>query len=153
MLNVNDFTECVIRPTLLYIDMWSPEAEKLLLLTAIHESKLTYLRQIKGPARGLFQIEPSTERDNWKNYIDFRKPLAAKIRSLMINGMTDNNANLTINLPYQTAHARIKYMRAPGALPSVNDHLGMATYWKEHYNTPEGKGTIEDFMLNTIAYR
>ena len=44
--------------------------------------------------------------------------------------------------------ARLHYRRAPGALPESYDIPGMADYAKMHYNTPAGKETMEQYMVD-----
>lgn len=136
----------VVRPTLEYLAPeipYSLEAENLLLATAMHESKLTHVRQLDGgPARGLWQIEPGTEHDNWENYIRFDSSLNDKMKSLSGHRSLD----LTGNLPYQVAHARIKYFRDREPLPTSDDILAQARYWKRVYNTAEGKGSVVKFI-------
>ena len=68
-INKNDIREA-IREVLTYLGKHSDSAEELLMLTCAVESQLgTYLKQIKGPARGIFQMEPATERDCWVNFL------------------------------------------------------------------------------------
>jgi len=38
------------------------------------------------------------------------------------------------------------------SLPPYNDIPALARYWKQHYNTPEGKGTEEEFVKNYQKY-
>ena len=41
--------------------------------TAAVESRMgTYLRQIGGPALGIWQVEPATHLDCWDNWLDYR---------------------------------------------------------------------------------
>ncbi len=146
MLDVKQFREYVVRPTLKYLDPeipYSVAAENLLIGTAVHESQLTYLHQLGGgPACGLFQIEPATELDNWDNYLQYRDDLQDKVNDL--RGLLD--LDLTANLPYQVAMARVKYWRSPVSLPQAGDIVGLANIWKQVYNTPLGAGTVEQFI-------
>ncbi|ROZ81516.1 hypothetical protein EF096_13865 [Pseudomonas neustonica] len=47
--------------TLLPAKMSSPEAEVMLLAIGLQESRFTYRRQIRGPARGFWQFEQGTQ--------------------------------------------------------------------------------------------
>lgn len=46
---------------------------------------------------------------------------------------------------------RLKYKKIPAFIP--NTFKGRAEYWKEHYNTEAGKGTIEHYMYNNMKYQ
>ena len=46
---------------------------------------------------------------------------------------------------------RLHYYRVPQPLPDA-DLLQVAAYWKRHYNTTLGKGTINQFMRNYRTY-
>ena len=131
------------------LDLYSKDAEYLLIGTAVHESTIggdTCLEQVGGPALGIMQMEPTTERDIWDNYLHFRSALAGKLG--VISGTVGPGPDLWYNLAYQIGMARIHYLRKPGRLPAYVDIVGMAQYWKEHYNTHKGKGTVEEFMHN-----
>jgi hypothetical protein len=141
-LNPGQFRARIVRPTLRAIGLWSDSAEALVLGTAIHESGLRYLAQSGGPALGLYQIEPATHRDIWENYLAYRPPLARLVQSL---AATRTDGELIRNLAYATAMCRVRYARAPGALPEADDIDGLAAYWKQNYNTPLGKGTAADW--------
>ena len=142
------FLKDIIIPALKAIAKDSIVAEQLLLGTAIQESHLKYLRQLNnGPALGYFQMEPKTHDDIWKNFLDYRPTLAAKILSL--GGISDASSNLlTTNHKYAAAMARIQYLRAPKPLPTSGDINAIAQYWKQFYNTGGGKGTTDEFVIN-----
>lgn len=134
--------DLIVAPVLHHLGMWSLAAEQLLLGTAAQESKLRYLRQLGGgPALGLWQIEPATERDIWNNYLAFRQDLEARIRDLQ-----SPFQGLAVNLPYGCAMARLVYRRSPLPLPPAGDVAGLAQLWKQVYNTPRGKGTVAEFI-------
>ena len=71
-MNPKHFSELIIVPTLNHLGMYSERAADLLLGTALVESKLTALKQTRGPALGVYQIEPLTHADI-RNYLR-RKP-------------------------------------------------------------------------------
>jgi len=145
MMNASQLNEWVITPVLRKLGLYSPSAVNLLLGTAAQESHLgTYLKQINGPALGIYQMEPATHDDIWKNYLNFRHTLS----SLVLQYNQQNADALLYNLAYATALARIHYLRAPESLPQANDIEGLAAYWKAHYNTRLGKGTTDEFIDN-----
>lgn len=145
------FLKNIIKPTLLKIGLSSKKAEILLLGTAIQESRLKYRQQLGGgPALSYFQIEPATHDDIWDNYLSYRGELALKVKSLMTT--EDKLKELKENDAYACAIARIHYLRAPAALPEANDANAQAQYWKTYYNTPLGKGTVQEFIHNWQTY-
>jgi hypothetical protein len=139
----------VIVPTLAKLGLYSDSAVNLLLGTCAQESRMgTYLKQINGPALGIYQVEPNSHEDIWDNYLKYRSELAGRV--LGIDSRDTNN--LIVNLSYATAIARIHYLRAPDPFPEHNDIEGLAHYWKRYYNSYEGKGTVEEFIDNYKRY-
>lgn len=130
----------------------SQEAVELLMGTAAQESHLgRYLFQIKGPAKGVFQMEPATEQDIWNNYLQFRPPLSQAVTVVTGAGGPDS-WTLTIDLSYQIVMARMHYLRVAEPLPAVDDLEGQAQYWKKYYNTPSGAGHVDEYVQNYNRY-
>ena len=156
MLNPSHFRQFVIRPTLKSLGgvLWTDAAEVLLLGTALVESDLTWLQQHpSGPALGLYQIEPSTHDDVWKNYLYMPRNRGLSecvqeflVRDLTKSKYTSRHAQLIWNLAYATSIARIVYWRRPEPLPQYDDIVGLANYWKKYFNTHLGAGKIEHFV-------
>jgi hypothetical protein len=46
---------------------------------------------------------------------------------------------------------RLHYRRVAEPLPAAKDTEAMAAYWKAHYNTPLGKGTVEKALPRFIV--
>jgi len=139
----------LITEVLIELDLYSADACELLMLTAAQESHLGhYIKQVgNGPAKGIFQMEPSTEKDIWKNFLKYKPDLKKRVAGLM--GEADwESLQLTGNLLYQIAMARLHYYRRPEALPSRSNVDAMAQYWKRHYNTHLGKGTVLEAVIN-----
>lgn len=148
MIDSEQLKEYIIEPVLEALDMKSKAAINLLLGTAAAESRCGYyLHQVKGPALGIYQIEPATHSDVIKNYINYRPMVASVIDKL--KGPYSLDRNLIGNLYYSTAIARLIYYRSPHKLPSANDIEGLGAMWKEVYNTHLGAGTTDGF---TRAY-
>jgi len=149
-MNPEDFRELIIVKTLKHLDLYSKSAENLLFGTAAHESlRFTYLKQVKGPALGFYQCEPDTHHDIWRHYIGYRSKLAVKVRSLAGYRWAHQfipDSELIGNLYYATAICRIHYLRVPEKLPEPDNIEGLAQYWKQHYNTRLGAGTVEQFI-------
>ncbi|MBO9492070.1 hypothetical protein J7384_17040 [Endozoicomonas sp. G2_1] len=53
-------------------------------------------------------------------------------------------ADLADDFMLATILCRLKYMRVPAAIP--DNYLERAVYWKKHYNTEAGKGTVEHYL-------
>ena len=147
----------VVRPTLLLLEMWSPVAEALVMGTAAQESNFKYLRQLgTGPALGLFQMEPTTHDDIWKNYLQFKPEIKAKLAEFVpVKSSLEvpPSRNLTGNLFYAAAMCRLHYFRNRERLPDEVKVWDLGGYWKRVYNTPLGKGTVEEFEENWKRYR
>ena len=136
----------VIRPALEKLSLWSLSAEELVLGTAIVESGLTYLKQHgDGPALGLWQIEPATHDDLYTNFLNYRPELGSKLIELRAAGLSLDE-NLATNLMYGAAVCRLCYYRKPDALPEAGDIEGQASFWKQHYNTIFGAGTVSKYV-------
>jgi hypothetical protein len=161
----------VILPTLKALDLWSPAAETLLVGTAAHESAMgKYLHQVRGPALGIYQIEPITHFDVWANFLKYKTGLRDKVLGMIPQNMLRHDSATGINygaesmlmtdLAYATVIARLLYLRIPAPAPD-NTHLpfpadgdidGMAAYWKRYYNTPKGAGTVGEFKAHYAQY-
>lgn len=135
----------VIRPTLKELDLWSIEAEQLVLGTACQESACgEYLKQLGGgPALGIYQMEPATHDDLIKNFLQYKPPLRDKVWSYVRKQPPISNEMIG-NLYYATAMCRIHYLRVPASIPT--GLRPQAAYWKKYYNTELGAGTIDEYM-------
>ena len=138
--------ERIIKETLNHMNLYSEDALEMIYKTGKAESGYRTLQQYGGgPALGLFQMEPATYRDIWKNYVMYREKYRNKLYSL---GFDDSKMDycLMSNIGIQVAMCRLHYRRVPSALPKAGDLEGQANYWKKYYNSHLGKGTIEHFM-------
>lgn len=154
--NAQQFRELVVRPTLEQLSgviPYSEEAEDLLVMTAAHESHLgTYLKQINGPALGVYQMEPTTLEDIWVNYLAYRQDIESELSLICGDVHCGGPKELITNLEFATAMARVHYYRVPEALPRSTDFetrsdyvRALAKYAKRFYNTEKGKATVEDY--------
>jgi hypothetical protein len=145
------FRDSFVKPALLALDAWSPQAEMLVVGTAAQESNLIYTRQLGGgPALGYFQMETATHDDCWTNYLNFRAPLKAKVMAIRTASGTPAATEMVTDHKYAAAMARVRYMRVSNAIPVVARDI--AAYWKLHYNTPLGAGSADDFIANWNRY-
>lgn len=131
--------------------LFSDSAVELLMGTAAQESNLRYIQQKGGgPALGLFQMEPNTEKDIWHNFLIYRYPLRTKIKH--ITDRDKPGPYLEWDIAYQIVMARVHYMRVPEQLPPAYNIAAIAEYWKKYYNTSLGDGEISDFIINYNKY-
>ncbi|EKO3650578.1 hypothetical protein P0F15_000511 [Vibrio metschnikovii] len=153
-MDAKQLTELVVRPELKRLGLHSEAAEQLIIGTIFTESLAKYLKQHgSGPALGIIQMEPVTHNCIWTDYLKFRKPLAEKVLQAAGSGFVAVNRSIPVhanelisNLRYAVAMCRVHYLRVPNALPAAGDIHGLARYWKQHYNTPLGKGKVTDFV-------
>lgn len=144
----------LIRSTLRYLEPEIPFSEnaiELLMLTIAQESHMgDYINQIKGPAKGIIQMEPATEKDIWNNFLKFNPTLAKKIDNL--KDKTEWTDDLMSDLDYQIAMLRVHYFRVKESLPDHKFIGDIASYYKRHYNTVKGKATIQEATNNYQRY-
>jgi hypothetical protein len=140
----------IVKPALELIGLHSKAAENLVMGTAAQESHLKYVKQIKGPALSIFQIEPATYLDYWDNYLDL--PGKSKLKEKILKALDVDDQPLHDRLVYDlrmgAIMCRIHYRRIRAPLPRFNDIKGMAEYWKKYYNTKYGRGTVDEFIQN-----
>lgn len=153
MINVEQLREYVIRPALKAMSLHDKNAEELILATAAHESLMGYyLKQVDGPALGLYQMEPKTHYDIYENFLSYRPPLHRKVLTVGLDAKILDRAfipdasNLIHNIRYATVMCRIHYYRVPEPLPSSASINDMWVYYKKYYNTSEGSATKESFV-------
>ena len=159
MISPYDLKHYVIIPVLNDMaEIWGPKINTeasvhLLIGTAVAESVIGVdmrLKQINGPALGIYQMEPSTAKDIWDNYLAGKDEKTSFVRGLMEQHITEESYDqeLMTNLRYATAMARLKYWRRPFRMPTNSKGIAsLASIWKKHYNTILGKGDPRDFRL------
>ena len=117
---------------------YSEEAIELMMFTAAVESDLghyPFKQNGGGPARGIWQVELDTMRDNYGNFLYFRDRLKEDIRLACGVDKYDEEA-LEYNIAFNLFMARLKYWRVPEPLPTTPK--GMAQYHEEFYNAHDG---------------
>lgn len=140
MLNIKQFRELIIKPSLNAIQAWSQDAEELLVFTCAVESLGgTYIHQVNGPALGIYQMEPDTHNDIWENYISGKPSLMLMLNTNLGFSNFLYSDRMIYDLKYATVMARIHYMRVKEKLPSAENVEDIWTYYKKYYNTEHGK--------------
>jgi hypothetical protein len=143
----------LVESTLKEIDLYSKNAEELLMGTAAQEGHMgEYRIQLGGgPALGIMQIEPTTHDDCWTNFLNYKHELKSRI--LTVSGLKEPSVEaLQNNDIYSICIARVKYYRDREPIPDYKDLEGLAKYWKRVYNSEKGKGKPEEFIKNYKKY-
>lgn len=150
-LNAQQLREYIVSPTLRFLDPeipYSVGAVELVMGTAAQESGLRHLDQLTpgpGPAYGLWQMERRTHDDHWTHCISHIPALHAKMQ-MILAPWPSQIEQLRSNLAYGAAMCRVHYRRSPEAIPAPGDIEGQARVYKRWYNTPAGKGTVEQYV-------
>lgn len=114
---------------------------RLLMITALQETHGgKWLRQIRGPANGLMQVEPETERValRWLARHDPQKyALLRKLRVPARLGAHEMQYNHAYCIAVAYAVYRMRHVNPSGC--SVER---LARLYKQHYNTARGKATV-----------
>jgi len=123
-------------------------AVELLMMTAAHETLLGhYLYQDDGDreiedhlALGIYGMEKRTHDD---------------VQRVVISDSDrfdfvpfDNARRLIFDLKYATQMCRIHFTRFIDPIPNKDDVLGLASYYKEFWNTKAGKAKLSDVIYN-----
>ncbi len=139
-MNVAQLKDCIIKPALTDLNLFSNDAMELLVFTCANESDGgTYIKQINGPALGIYQMEPKTYNDIWQNYILKKNNLCLQLLHNFDAARIPSEDRLIYDLRFATAMTRIYYARFPEPLPKMYDIDGMWNYYKKYYNTGLGK--------------
>lgn len=145
MLDCSQFRSLIIEPVLSKLRVYSKGAEELLVFTCAAESLGgTLLQQIKGPALGIYQMEPNTYTDIWVNYIRNRNQMATLMALHFGCSKIPDVERLIYDLHFATAMSRIHYLRVTQNIPDPKDVEGIWDYYKKYYNTEKGKAKKED---------
>ena len=161
-INARQLIDYIIYPALRTIGCGSDAEVQLIAGTCAQESSMGfYIKQTSGPALGIFQMEPATHEDIWKNNL-FKNPnLAKKILNYCGIAYTDDitlmNTDalaqaMLFNLRYAAIMCRLKYMAVKPQIPAFGSIVDQANYWKKYYNSPKGAGTTTDYLSNFDKY-
>lgn len=153
MLNIAQFRSLIVQPALRDLVMYSEDAEELMVFTCAVESLGgTYLQQVKGPALGIFQMEPATYNDLWQNYIKNKSALFMIMLSNFEAHNMPSEERLIWDLRYAAAMTRIYYFRVQQALPSCKDVNAIWEYYKTYYNTAAGAAQKDDSIRKYLKF-
>jgi hypothetical protein len=157
-MDAQQLHDYIIKPTLQYMggNYYSKESAFLLLCTASIESNCgKYIKQINGPALGIFQMEPDTYGDIIDNCDAINEnniKFYNKINSLWNYNGYGIVHGLVTHPMYACAMARLKYSMDPNPLPKLTgvvktDLKSFYDYYKRVYNTELGASTYDKWCI------
>lgn len=149
-MNLVQLRDFIVDPVLRGIGAYSPAAMRLVIGTGLVESGFEWVQQVGGPAAGFWQMEPKTHDDIHRHFLAARPRLRTAVMLLAAPGI-ELSAQLRGNLFYAAALCRVHYLRVPEPMPEAENIEALGRYWKAHYNTPSGKGTVEGFCRKAAA--
>ena len=126
----------------------------LLMETSAVESSRGYIvRQVGGPARGIFQMEPTTERC-MRSWLKDNFPRVHDEVMAFYDKKKSPDWNRTHNVPYNVAMSTAYYWRRMGdsLAENITTLEDRAKVWKTHYNTYLGKGSIAGYIRKAEKY-
>ncbi|MCK5616784.1 hypothetical protein KAR91_83760 [Candidatus Pacearchaeota archaeon] len=147
-----------IETTLVTVDTWVPDGEKLysptmvelLLGTAAVES--SFGQFLIGPSddRGVFQVRVSTIEDMRVHFFPSRRNLEKKLD--MYSSYDSIFLDLERSTEYSIVAAAIHYRRVLRGKKIPKGIWNQARIWKKYFNTHLGAGTIKKFVTKA-SYR
>ena len=147
MFDITQFREDILTPALEGLQFREVELKELLVFTcAVESAGGTYVKQIKGPALGIYQLEPNTFTDLWFNYI-LRKPDIVNLLSLNLGvHRLPDPIEIVTDLKLATAFCALLYKYRKASIKSTNPN-DLWDVYKPLYNTEKGAATKD----NSIA--
>ncbi len=137
-------------------EMWSPEAEELILRTGAVESLYMHREGIShGPELGYWQIHPRTAKDIMFRYLQRSRKRQWKENLEMVLGYPLSwlleepgrfERELRDNDVLGIALCRLWYMMAPYPIPEAGNLPAQAWLWKKWFNTHKGTGSTRRFI-------
>ena len=161
-INAQQLHDHIVKPTLEYMrgNYYSRDAAFLMLCTAAIESNCgEYLKQVNGPALGIWQMEPDTHDDIWENcdacYTETGQLIVGLSSHNSFNGCDDFLAarNLIDSPKYACAMARLKYAMDSDPLPCRSNLRAVYGYYKRIYNTEAGASTWAKFKQAVLHHK
>lgn len=147
MFDNYQFRKSILIPSLQAMNSYSPDAEELLVATMAHESLGgTFFEQTNGPALGIYQMEPATYHDIWKNFLPMTSVLGHLVLGECKYSVIPDPTEMIWNLRFATMMARVHYDRVMAPLPASNDINAIWDYYKSHYNSSMGAAQKNDFI-------
>lgn len=153
MISVAQLREFIIKRALHDLSMYSPEAEELLVFTcAVETNGGSFIKQVNGPALGIYQMEPRTYNDIWQNYIMKKGSLILPMISNFNAGFMPDEYRLIYDLHFASGMCRLHYARVNEPIPSATDVNAIWNYYKKYYNTPKGAAQKDPSIKKFESY-
>jgi len=153
MIDIEQLKEYIIAPALSSLQAYSDDAVELMLFTcAVESDGGKYIHQIKGPALGIYQMEPETYTDLWINYVRHSNRIQQLLAVNFDAPIMQLADRLIYDLKFATVFARLQYMRNPETLPDRHKPNDIFEYYKKYYNTASGKATKAASIKKYKAY-
>jgi len=122
-----------------------PESIALLIETAMQETQLgKYRDPTDGAGRGITQFDKMPLEDCIQRAKQSEADIALEKFGVDIYKIDHDDLDYAPLVSF--IMTRIKYKRIPDAIPKTIE--GRAEYWKKHYNSILGKGTVEEYIHN-----
>lgn len=156
--DVKEFDRAVgdVLTSLCFVDFDRDGYRKLLIETAAYESDGgAVIKQVGGPALGVYQIEPSTHDYIVRKWLHTEESKEVFQKSNLRNVVDGwyvqappgtNRYNLKKNIHYQTTIAFLVYYHRVGGWPDLSTVESRAKIYKTYYNTPKGKGKKKKYI-------
>lgn len=137
------------------LDLWSEDAEELVIRTGAVESAFLHREGISGgPELGFWQIHPRTAKHLLFTYLlrPSKSDMRDKFERLLGYDLTilqeeeRFESELRDNDILGIALCRLWYFIAPYPVQDATDHWAQAWLWKKWYNTSKGKGSTGQFV-------
>ena len=121
--------------------------------SAVESLRGIFVKQTKGPARGILQMEPVTEKYLQKWLKQYHPIIYSEVMSFY-NKSKSKEWNRTHNVPYQIAMSTTYYWHRCGddLISLIETRNNRAKVWKQFYNTYKGKGTIAEYHKKAETY-
>lgn len=124
-MDLGDVRREWIEPALNFLPaaLSTPARVQVVLGIGNKETQYRYLRQSGGgPALGLWQMEPSTHDDMWRNFIRYQPELQSAVLRLLARVAPDAKL-LTTRMDYATIIAALHVYRSKDALPAYGNAI------------------------------
>lgn len=154
MISADQLKNLIIKPALQDLQMFSLDAMELLIFTCAVESKGGfYLKQLSGPALGIFQMEPATYNDIWQNFIMFKSDIKLQLLHNFNAPVMPSEDRMIYDLRFAAAMCRLHYERVPEALPNNQNPADIWNYYKKYYNTIYGAASYDEAIKSYDNFR